>query len=1429
ISIWAKPNGVGPGFRMFCYFTTDGSNPEGSGGSGLGSTRVTEMNFSHNEGGDDWWMSATIPKPATGTFKYKIGIFKEGSSSWFPGNSVAVERIRDMTSEFEIRGFDADRVEYFPHNDYARRQDATKDYGDWEWDTETGLEEGFHVLRARAFIKRVGNLNPLQDGAPIYNTYIQTFYYDANRPEGEIVFPSENDTLTQQSYGAVVRTDRSVSEVWYQIVDNESANDDSATGVLNGNGAGFEPFTDSNSNGTRDAGEPFEDLNGNGLWDDDLEASWVRATPVRATPQVARDYPLEGRFDFRNVPASGNALIKVRLKEISSSADNSLSDADGHFTTLLRNVQTRGPEIRLFVAFPQADGNTVGDDYILKAYFTKNLGAGVSDAQLIDEFLVSIASSVSGSDVGEVAQDRSSYRIIRDETFDYHALAFPIPPIYNGQPDFLHHIGVTHTRDNISLRATRVVRAAVSEKPYLAITTPPSVGSDGRLYELVLPAVAEPTAEDRATVVRVDTDARVVDVQVLAELGGGDVELLSVEESGTSKIWLFRWSGLDAGSYRLRADAYLELGGQASATARRDVTVVVRQFVSENPDENDDDDDGIPDSDELTRKSLPATNSETWTNGEIHFWRVAGMTNPVSPDTDDDLLPDGLESGIASAFISHPDTTVDTDGDGYANFIGDIDPPIFNTTDNWAHPRYDFNRSRTDQIGGSMTDPNKPDTDDDGLHDSSEDANRNGRVDIALLDGSGRAESIIASPVTVYNSSRVDRGALPTHARFLETDPNNPDTDADGLSDGFEDVNGNGQVDLGIVAAEGSTAEPFDLTSPENAAYLVGSNLVGIESRAINREALDAAYPSGSYPRVVWQETDPLNPDTDGDGLPDGWESTNGLDPLDNGVINLRTGDVGDPLQGANGDPDGDGFTNLQELQNGTKPLISDSSEPPPANSILIGPGEAVVEGLAVNNNAFTDWTIEDLVVFDEFEGEGSNSEGGDLYMGWDGFDSSRDLVAFYARDGGADGNFYFRMDIQDLRPQAEEGNLDLYVVIDTGNPSNGEAALPDEVDILTEMKWEVVVACYQTDSGRVFIDTDAAVNSTTVNESLTGSNGVVVRDQNSPSGFGRAYFNHELDAVEFSISRQALIDAGWNGSSKLNYQVFTTRDGTNNSGAGGPGAGDIGGRNDLRDTLSDDWLTDDYWSAQANISANGRLYNWIGADGSGLYPDQRKFAKMILLTHGHQPVLPGAETQRLINSGFSTGYHRLVDAHEAFDQPLTLHLTPTLATSIQWASVSPGSDRTWRDGPAFNKRLSELISNGNISVLGTTFSDHIISYFSNSYNSDNVALAADFMQRIYDHSPSARVFWNPERVADTTAFQRINAMGFSHTFIDQMRHLYKWQGRNAALSDDGYRLNRYHGVTSFVINDRASSYRFQNLDGGFPNPWRNLFMRRAR
>ena len=59
------------------------------------------------------------------------------------------------------------------------------------------------------------------------------------------------------------------------------------------------------------------------------------------------------------------------------------------------------------------------------------------------------------------------------------------------------------------------------------------------------------------------------------------------------------------------------------------------------------------------------------------------------------------------------------------------------------------------------------------------------------------------------------------------------------------------------------------------------------------------------------------------------------------------------------------------------------------------------------------------------------------------------------------------------------------------------------------------------------------------------------------------------------------------------------------------------------------------------------------------------------------------------------------------------------------------------------------MAQTGQVNLLGTTYSDHMLSYFSTAFNIDNAALAAETLQRIYATAPSNNVFWTPERVVD--------------------------------------------------------------------------------
>jgi hypothetical protein len=279
----------------------------------------------------------------------------------------------------------------FPHNDLGERY--------------TGLQEGFHVLRTRAFLSRSGK-------ASLFRTNTQTFYYDTQRPSGMVLFPGENSTIGGTTYGFVVLTDASVTDVQFNILDSSTANDSAA----NGNGSG----------------------------------NWAAAREVTPTQLGSTGFTREWRFEYKGIPASGAAVVDVRLREASSSASNTLNDADGWFTTVRRTINT-GSNANYRIQFPTTDGTVVDTNYVAKVYFNQSLGTGVTDAQFINEFTITL---------DDVLIPRSGYSIIRNETGTESALAFHFPPFFTGNPDDLHELRATHERGDIALTDTRQVKAA---------------------------------------------------------------------------------------------------------------------------------------------------------------------------------------------------------------------------------------------------------------------------------------------------------------------------------------------------------------------------------------------------------------------------------------------------------------------------------------------------------------------------------------------------------------------------------------------------------------------------------------------------------------------------------------------------------------------------------------------------------------------------------------------------------------------------------------------------------------------------------------------------------------------------------------------------------------------------------------------------------
>ena len=598
VDIHIKTNTGLAGYRATIYYTLDRSVPRGAGGRASDeTTRSVSMSWVGDADGGSWWKATISPKPR-GLLRYAAAVRRASVNPLFPGGAAEVDHKRHGMTVFEIGGVDGESVNFFPHNDYAKSPDQE------DFVMERGLEEGFHILRARAFLERTGK-------ASLYNTFQQTFYYDASRPQGEIVFPAEGDILQEQSYEVVVRTDESVTEAWFFIDDGVGTNDDDQTGAGNGNGSG----------------------------------KWVQASQTSADPAIPSAFPREYRFTYANIP-SGNvpAVLRVRLVEATSedsstwtSTTDGADDMRGWYTTLARTVRAAGSRERLFVAFPGRNGEVVGEDYVLKAYFSKSLGADVSDQQLLDEFSVAIASQASGSPDAAVLQEKDGFRIIRDETPDYHALAFDMPRLWNGDPRFLHHVQVNHERDGVELVATRLVRAAEVEEPFVSVVQPPAFDGGGQPWVEVLPDVPAPLPYQREVAIRIETDSGAGHLTLIFERGGGMISFVEMVPAGTQKFWDYLWSGASPGRYRIRVDVREDAGGSVVATTTREIIVAVGPSV---PAGEDKDEDGLPD-----------------------WWEIA---NSLSPD-DNGVRPGNPRNG--------PDG--DPDRDGIINaveFVVGLDP-----------------------------------------------------------------------------------------------------------------------------------------------------------------------------------------------------------------------------------------------------------------------------------------------------------------------------------------------------------------------------------------------------------------------------------------------------------------------------------------------------------------------------------------------------------------------------------------------------------------------------------------------------------------------------------------------------------------------------------------------------------------------------------
>ena len=361
-----------------------------------------------------------------------------------------------------------------------------------------------------------------------------------------------------------------------------------------------------------------------------------------------------------------------------------------------------------------------------------------------------------------------------------------------------------------------------------------------------------------------------------------------------------------------------------------DLNLTEEEKANTDPGSNDTDSDGLNDSYELrTDINTNPLLKDTDKDGLNDSYELDLDINPLLKDTDKDGLNDKWEVTYRAAFGVNPGTTAidselasdrdtdglnlteefkantnpasnDTDGDGLPDgwevtysAISGIDP-LDVAADGFLTSDTDNDGLNITEEGKANTHPASKDTDEDGLPDGWE-------VTYSAISG---VDPLVVATDSFLASDTDKDGLNITEEGKAGTNPETDDTDGDGLPDGWE-----------VIYSAISGVDPLVVA---NDSFL----------------ASDADNDGLNITEEFKAKTHPISRDTDGDGLPDGWEVTysnaTGVNPIVAATATELASDV-----------DNDGLNLLEEAEANTDPEMADN----PASSTTMSTTNTTVSG----------------------------------------------------------------------------------------------------------------------------------------------------------------------------------------------------------------------------------------------------------------------------------------------------------------------------------------------------------------------------------------------------------------------------------------------------------------------------------------------------